>query len=153
MWCWRFCQDTPDLILCDVMMPGMSGHDVLRELRARPKVAEIPVIFITADTTEGNELAGLELGAIDFLTKPVNVPVLRARVRNLLAQRELQRRVALQELKLRAMLDSSMQFIGLLDTDGHVLHVNRQVLELLGKPLESLVGQPFWKSALWKDTP
>ena len=141
--------DKPDLILLDVMMPHMSGHDVLRELRARPATESIPVIFVTADTSETSEVLGLELGATDFYAKPVNVPVLRTRVRNLLAQRQLQRMLQLNELKLRAMLDSSMQFIGLLDTDGRVVHVNRQVHELLGMPLEALVGQYFWEIPLW----
>jgi diguanylate cyclase (GGDEF)-like protein/PAS domain S-box-containing protein len=143
--------DRPDLILLDVMMPAMGGHEVLRELRARPATQNIPVIFVTADTSESSELHGLELGAADFYAKPVNVPVLRTRVRNLLAQRQLQHALQLNELKLRAMLDSSMQFIGLLDTDGRIVHVNRQVHELLGVPLEALIGQNFSEIALWGD--
>lgn len=144
--------DKPDLILLDVMMPNMSGHEVMQRLRQQPATRDIPVIFITADTSEGSEVAGLELGAVDFLTKPVNVPVLLTRVRNLIRQRQLQLLLQLNELKLRAMLDSSMQFIGLLDTDGKVLHVNRQVHELLGLPLEVLVGQRFSETTLWSDS-
>ena len=146
-------EDRPELILLDVMMPGMSGHEVIVELRKDELTSDIPVIFVTADTSEGSEVNGLELGACDFLTKPVNVPVIRTRVRNLLAQRDLQRQVVLNELKLRAMLDSSMQFIGLLDIDGRVLHVNRQVHELLGAPLGALIGEPFWDTGLWTASP
>jgi diguanylate cyclase (GGDEF)-like protein/PAS domain S-box-containing protein len=143
--------DHPDLILLDVMMPLMSGHDVLERLRAKPETRDIPVVFVTADTSEGSEVKGLSLGAFDFLTKPVDVPVLRTRVRNLIEQRRLQRQLQRSELKLRAMLDSSMQFIGLLDPAGRVLHVNRQVHELLGMPLDALLGQRFWEIPLWAD--
>ena len=143
--------DRPDLILLDVMMPRMSGHDVLRRLREDPGTREIPVVFVTADNSDGSEVKGLELGAFDFLTKPVDVPVLRTRVGNLIEQRRLQRQLQRSELKLRAMLDSSMQFIGLLDTTGRVLHVNRQVHDLLGVPLESLIGKYFWELPLWNE--
>jgi diguanylate cyclase (GGDEF)-like protein/PAS domain S-box-containing protein len=142
-------EDRPDLVLLDVMMPGMSGHEVMVALRADPSTRDIPVIFVTADTSEGSEVQGLQLGAHDFLTKPVDVPVMKARVRNLLHQRQLQQMLELNELKLRAMLDSSMQFIGLLDIDGRVLHLNRQVHELLGLPLEALMGKAFWQTSLW----
>jgi diguanylate cyclase (GGDEF)-like protein/PAS domain S-box-containing protein len=141
--------DAPDLILLDVMMPRMSGHQVLARLRELPQTCHIPVVFVTADTSEGRELKGLTLGAMDFLAKPVDIPVLHARVSNLLEQRSLQNQLRRSDLKLRAMLDSSIQFIGLLDTSGRVLHLNRQINELLGTPLESTVGQPFWEIAMW----
>ena len=143
--------DPPDLILLDVMMPLMSGHDVLRQLRLDPSTRDIPVVFVTADTSEGSEVRGLELGALDFLTKPVDLPVLHRRVATLLEQRRLQHSLQLSDMKLRAMLDSSMQFIGLLDTDGRVLHVNRQVLKLLALPLEAVLGKRFWEVAVWTD--
>ena len=145
-------EDRPDLVLLDVMMPGMSGHEVMRALRADPATRDIPVIFVTADTSEGSEVHGLELGAHDFLTKPVDVPVMKARVHNLLLQRRMQQQLERNELKLHAMLDSSMQFIGLLDIDGRVLHLNGQVNRLLGRPLQTLIGQPFWEISLWADS-
>lgn len=78
----------PDLILLDVMMPGMDGYDVLRRLRAQESTRHIPVIFVTAmDASEDEEL-GLELGAVDYITKPIKPAVLLARVR---AQLELKR--------------------------------------------------------------
>ncbi len=146
-------EDRPDLILLDVMMPEMSGHEVLHELRGDPSTREIPVIFVTADASEGNEIECIEEGARDFLTKPINAPILRARVRNLLGQREMQRQIELQDVKLRAMLDSSMQFIGLLDPQGRVLHVNRQVHELLGLQLDRLIGVDFTGISLWQRVP
>jgi len=146
-------EDRPDLVLLDVMMPGMSGHEVMLALRDDERTREMPVIFVTADKSDESELHGLELGACDFLTKPVNVPVMKTRVRNLLRQRHLQQMLELNELKLRAMLDSSMQFIGLLDIDGNVLHLNRQVHDLLGLSLEALMGEPFWETSLWSHSP
>ena len=70
----------PDLILLDIMMPGLSGHDVCRELKADPATRDIPVIFLTAMTSTEDERRGLELGAVDFITKPVNPPIVLARV-------------------------------------------------------------------------
>ena len=77
-------QDRPELILLDVMMPGMSGIEVLQHLRESPETLDIPVIFISADTSEQSQLDGLELGADDYLTKPVMPTILKVRVRNLL---------------------------------------------------------------------
>jgi signal transduction histidine kinase len=73
---------TPDLVLLDVMMPGMDGYEVLQELRANPATSEIPVIFITALAADDNEERGLTLGAADYVTKPVRPAILLARVRN-----------------------------------------------------------------------
>ncbi|MEO7579611.1 MAG: two-component system response regulator [Massilia sp.] len=73
--------ERPDLILLDVMMPGMSGYEVCRALKADPATAPIPVIFVTALTDPADEVAGFEAGAVDYITKPVSPPIVRARVR------------------------------------------------------------------------
>jgi putative two-component system response regulator len=70
----------PDLVLLDVMMPGMSGHEVCRRLKESPRTRHIPIIFLTAMTGTDDETAGLELGAADFIIKPINPPILLARV-------------------------------------------------------------------------
>lgn len=70
----------PDLVLLDVMMPGMSGHEVCLRLKASPRTRHIPVIFLTAMTGTADETAGLDMGAADFITKPINPPILLARV-------------------------------------------------------------------------
>ncbi|MFA7230047.1 MAG: response regulator [Victivallaceae bacterium] len=72
----------PDLVLLDVMMPGIDGYEVCRRLKADQTVQGIPVIFLTALSDEGNEAKGLELGAIDYITKPFNPAIVKARVRN-----------------------------------------------------------------------
>jgi putative two-component system response regulator len=78
----------PDLILLDVMMPGMDGYEVLRLLRASAETVGIPVIFLTALNSSEDEERGLLLGAMDYVTKPIRPPILMARVRN---QLELKR--------------------------------------------------------------
>ncbi|WP_027865501.1 HD-GYP domain-containing protein [Massilia alkalitolerans] len=74
-------QEAPDLVLLDVMMPGMSGYEVCASLKANPDTAAIPVIFVTALTDTADELEGFEAGAVDYITKPVSPPIVRARVR------------------------------------------------------------------------
>ena len=74
-------QERPALILLDVMMPGMSGHDACRRLKAEPLTAAIPVIFVTALGDMRDELSGFEAGAVDYITKPLSPAIVRARVR------------------------------------------------------------------------
>lgn len=74
-------QEQPDLVLLDVMMPGMSGYEVCAALKAHPATASVPVIFVTALTETADEVEGFEVGAVDYITKPVSPPVVRARVR------------------------------------------------------------------------
>ncbi|MDP1612203.1 MAG: two-component system response regulator [Sulfuritalea sp.] len=71
----------PDLILLDIVMPGMDGYEVCRRLKADPATRDIPVIFLTALTREEDEKRGLELGAEDYITKPISPPIVLARVR------------------------------------------------------------------------
>jgi two-component system alkaline phosphatase synthesis response regulator PhoP len=74
----------PDLILLDVMMPELDGFDVVRALKKKPATAEIPVIFLTAKSSEVDEVVGLELGAHDYIVKPVSIPKLIARIKSTL---------------------------------------------------------------------
>ncbi|MDP2133173.1 MAG: two-component system response regulator [Sulfuritalea sp.] len=75
----------PDLILLDIMMPVMDGYEVCRRLKCDPGTANIPVIFLTAKSEEEDEKKGLELGAVDYITKPISPPIVMARVKNHLA--------------------------------------------------------------------
>ena len=86
----------PDLILLDIMMPEMDGYEVMRRLQANETTHEIPVIFVTAISEMEGELKGLELGAVDYITKPINPPIVRARVRTHLALREAKVKVEQQ---------------------------------------------------------
>lgn len=70
----------PDIILLDVTMPGISGHETCRRLKKEKKSADIPIIFITALDECGDEKLGFDLGAVDYITKPVNPAIVRARI-------------------------------------------------------------------------
>jgi signal transduction histidine kinase len=83
----------PDLILLDVVMPGMDGHEVCRQLKANPRTRDIPVIFVTGHNNPEEESLGLQLGAVDFISKPVNASVVRARVHSQWLLRESLRQV------------------------------------------------------------
>lgn len=74
-------QQQPDLILLDVMMPGMTGYDVCARLKASPATQRLPVIFVTALKDEIDETKGFAVGAVDYITKPVSPAVVRARVK------------------------------------------------------------------------
>jgi putative two-component system response regulator len=84
----------PDLILLDVMMPDVGGHEVLRRLRLRAATRDIPVIFITAMNGTENEERGLALGAVDYLTKPINPAIVLARVNTHLELKQARDRLA-----------------------------------------------------------
>ena len=75
----------PDLILLDIMMPEMDGYEVCRRLKADPATQRIPVIFVTALTAATEEQQGFDVGAVDYIAKPISPPVVLARVRNHLA--------------------------------------------------------------------
>ena len=82
-------EEPPDIILLDVIMPGISGIEVCRELKARPSTRLIPVVLITASQDRAQRLNGLEAGADDFLTKPIDVSELRTRVQSLIRVKRL----------------------------------------------------------------
>ncbi|HEB95388.1 MAG TPA: response regulator [Sedimenticola thiotaurini] len=106
----------PDLILLDVMMPGMDGHEVCRILKSDPDTAPIPVIFVTAMAESEDEELGLRLGAVDYLTKPVQPAVVRARVATHLAladqQRSCRRMVEERTRELEASQRAAVYMLG-----------------------------------------
>ena len=71
----------PDAILLDVVMPGMDGHETCRRLKSDVRTRDIPIIFITAESSPRSEVEGLDLGAVDYIAKPVNLAIVRARLR------------------------------------------------------------------------
>lgn len=91
----------PDLIILDIMMPEMDGFDVVRELKKDPATAHIPVIFLTAKSSDVDEVVGLELGADDYITKPVSIPKLIARVKLTLRKKSPASKEEAESSKLR----------------------------------------------------
>lgn len=94
----------PDLILLDIMMPEMDGYEVCRRLKADEQVQDIPVIFVTAKTEVEDETLGFELGAMDYITKPFSIPVVKARVKAHLELKILRDLEASQRAKLETLL-------------------------------------------------
>jgi two-component system cell cycle response regulator len=103
----RIAETTPDIVLLDVMMPGMDGFEVCRRIKSNPKTAHIPVVMVTALDQPSDRVAGLEAGADDFLTKPVDDAALFARVRSL-----VRLKMMTDELRMR---ESTGQSMGLID--------------------------------------
>ncbi|MES2075003.1 MAG: response regulator, partial [Pseudomonadota bacterium] len=79
----------PDLILLDIMMPGMSGYEVCQQLKANPATRDIPVIFVTAMSETADEQLGLGMGAVDYITKPISAPIVLARIKTQLSMKRL----------------------------------------------------------------
>ena len=144
----------PELILLDIMMPGMDGYQTLERLRADPALCDIPVIFVTAMDAASDEAIGLQLGAVDYVTKPINPAILLARLRThleLKANRDrlarhnelLEARVAQRTREVELIKDVSMHALAMLaekrdnETGNHLLRT-RGYIEVL---MNDLAGQ------------
>jgi putative two-component system response regulator len=137
----------PDLILLDVMMPDMNGYEVFESLRADAATRAIPVIFITALSEPGAELRGLELGAVDYIAKPIAPPIALARIRNQMdlkrardwladsnsaLEREVARRMVENELAQEVGIRALAHLAETRDpeTGNHILRTQHYVREL-----------------------
>jgi putative two-component system response regulator len=128
-----YSDEPPDLILLDIMMPGLSGLELCRRLRANPDRRKIPVIFVTAMCSVEDEKLGLETGAVDYISKPISPPIVLARVRTHLAlydqTRELERMVYQRTLELSISRQQIIRRLGRAaeyrddETGNHVLRV------------------------------
>ena len=116
----------PDLILLDVMLPDESGYDIVRKLRKRPATQDIPIIMVTAKTTEMDMIKRLDGGADDYIKKPFSIMELITRVKALL------RRTAKEEPKLLKLDDL------VIDHERHVVTVNNEPVDLTYKEYELL---------------
>lgn len=106
----------PDLLLMDVQMPGMDGFEVVRRLQERPETAQIPVIFVTGNTDDATKLKGMELGAVDFVSKTSDPKALRARVRNFIKFIDMRRKL---QSDFDTMLDITQVREGVENTARH----------------------------------
>ena len=102
-------EEKPDLILLDVMMPGMDGYEVCSRLKADPTTSEIPVIFLTGQTSAEDETRGFEVGAVDYVHKPFSPAVVKARVRSHILLREARAQLASQLRALNNELEMARQ--------------------------------------------
>ncbi len=151
----------PDLILLDVMMPEMDGHEVCRQLKSDPLTRDIPVVFLTARSDAEDERFGLDLGAVDYITKPISPPIVLARVRNHLKLKDvadflkdknafLTAEVMRRTRSLQAIQDAVIMALASLaetrdnETGNHIRRTQNYVRRLA----EELSGHPDFAAAL-----
>jgi PAS domain S-box-containing protein len=123
-------QHQPDLILLDIMMPEMDGFETCLRLKADPATSEIPVIFATSAGEEESELEGLAVGAVDFVRRPIRVPILKARLNTQIERRRAEKRLLASEKKHRLLFYSSPVAAILTARDFSILELNPAFAEL-----------------------
>ena len=123
----RSAEKVPDLVLLDIMLPDMDGLEIVKKLRSRPDTVRVPIILVTAKTTELDKVKGLDIGADDYLTKPFGVMELISRVKALLR-------------RSRALQDDQQMVLGdiTLDSERREVHVGGELCELTFKEFELL---------------
>ena len=123
----RITEKVPDLVLLDIMLPDMDGLEIVKKLRSRPDTVRVPIILVTAKTTELDKVKGLDIGADDYLTKPFGVMELISRVKAL-----LRRSRALQDDKQLVLGDIT------LDSERREVNVDGELCELTFREFELL---------------
>ncbi|MBF0621611.1 MAG: response regulator [Magnetococcales bacterium] len=138
----------PDLVLLDIMMPGMDGYEVCRRMKSDPATRDIPVIFVTAKTRVEDEIRGFELGAVDYITKPVSEPIVQARVSNHLSLLNIRRALESRnrdlldrERYIRSLIDQSMDIIISMDAKFKIVEFNAAAQKAFGRKAEDVYGQ------------
>jgi signal transduction histidine kinase/DNA-binding response OmpR family regulator len=121
----------PDLVISDVMMPGLDGFALLRALRQEPQTRAIPTILLSARSGEEATIEGLETGADDYLPKPVSARELIARVRAHLALAQLKREATERASQLEAIIEAMSDGVFVYDNDGNIVHTNAALREML----------------------
>lgn len=155
----------PDLILLDVMMPVMDGYEVCRQLKADPASRDIPVVFLTARADQVDEQIGLELGAVDYITKPISPPIVVARVRNHLQLKQasdvlrnqnafLEEEVERRTRDVRAIRDAAIVAMASLaetrdnETGNHI----RRTQHYVGILADAMAAMPRFRDILGPET-
>ncbi|WP_426196236.1 putative bifunctional diguanylate cyclase/phosphodiesterase [Massilia sp. DWR3-1-1] len=129
--------ECPKLLIVDVRMPGMSGIDMLRRMRAAPHLCDIPVILVSADASEQFQTTGLDLGADDYLVKPIFRDTLIIRARNL-----IQRSEERDKLRLAGhVFDFSGEAIMVTDANNDIVDVNAAFIKLTGYSKAEVLGR------------
>lgn len=140
----------PDLILLDVMMPGLDGYEVCRRLKEDERTRDIPVIFVTAKAEMDDEITGFAAGAVDYIVKPVSPPVVLARVKTHLALcaayqslKHQHASLAEKEAYIRSLIDHALDMIVSLDADLNIVEFNHAAEKGFGHTAAEVQGQPF----------
>jgi PAS domain S-box-containing protein len=152
----------PDLILLDVMLPGLDGFEVCRRLQAQPQTADIPVIFLTSLGGIQDKVKGFEAGAVDYITKPLQIDEVRIRISTHLKLRVLQKTLednnrklqaeiaerkrmedvlSVREREFRSLAENLPDNVARWDAEGRILYSNPTHQRTLGKPASELIGK------------
>lgn len=131
----------PDLILLDIEMPGMDGFEVCKKVKRDPATCDIPIIFVTAYVATIDETRGLELGADDYVTKPISFPILKARINNHLRQYQAKKTIDALYRRNQLILDSVGEGICGLDPEGKITFINPAGVAMTGWRVDELLGQ------------
>lgn len=147
----------PAVILLDIMMPGIDGFQVLDEVMSHSETAKIPVLFITAADTSEDESRGLKAGAVDYITKPFNLDIVRARVDNYISlaryHNELETLVSIKAAEVTKTYESTLEVLATiieyrsLETGGHI----RRTTLLTGLLLDSMYKSGHFEAALLQE--
>ena len=108
--------ENPDLIILDIMMPGMDGFETAEHLRCDEQLSATPIIFLSALNDDDSKIKGLALGAIDFISKPLNLTILRHRVANILEREQLRKKTDFYNRELQKLLSEHKSLINTLDS-------------------------------------
>ncbi|MBT7022142.1 MAG: response regulator [Gammaproteobacteria bacterium] len=134
----------PDLILLDVIMPGLNGYETCARLKADPEFSDIPVVFITARSEDQDMIEGFKVGGEDYVTKPFSQELLLARVSIRVKQYRLRsRRETISENRLLKVMSSLNEGMVVTDRQGIVTEVNSVVSRMTRLPYEKLIGRQF----------
>ncbi|MBT8144402.1 MAG: response regulator, partial [Gammaproteobacteria bacterium] len=131
-------EQLPDLVLSDVMMPGLDGFGLLQKLRTNPATSSVPVVLLSARAGEEARAEGLEAGADDYIVKPFHARELLARVS---AQIELARVRRGAEVRVTNLLEGSTSGFLMIDAEGRYQYVNPAAEQLLGRSSEEMIGR------------
>lgn len=132
-----------DLILLDVMMPEMSGFEVIKQLKLSPETSKIPVIFVSALAETDHIVKGLDLGSYDYITKPYNIKELKAKVLNILRIKELQNQLISEKRKFDSIFKFSTDGIVLLSSKLEIVSCNSQFIKWINISKEKIIGKKF----------
>lgn len=147
----RFTSDNPDLVLLDIMMPIMDGFEAARRIKAMNSERWTPIIFLSALNRDENLVEGLDAGADDYLTKPINFVVLEAKLRSMQRSLTLQQQSFDALRRIQAISDNVLDSIITIDAQGIIVAANRaaermfgwRVSELLGHSVKMLAPEPY----------
>jgi PAS domain S-box-containing protein/putative nucleotidyltransferase with HDIG domain len=140
----------PDVVLLDVMMPGLNGFEVCRQIKANPATGQLPVLLVTALNERSDRLRGIQAGADDFLSKPIDLEEINLRVRNAVTTRRLRQELAREEglrsseARFRSLIENSSDMLFLLDPDYTIRYASSSVRRTTGFLPEDLISLSYF---------